>query len=55
MNSRLGIFSVFLFATILLIPASSFSFANAQEYSNNKEDNYIFENNDESVYIENRR
>ena len=45
MHSKLGIFSVFLFATILLIPASSFPFANAQEYSDDKKYNYIFENN----------
>ena len=53
MHSILGVFSVFLFATILLIPTSSFSFANAQDYDNdkyldkdyNKKDNYYFENN----------
>ena len=43
MHSKLGVFSVFLFAAILLIPASSFPFVNAQEYEN--KDNYIFENN----------
>ena len=45
MHSKLGIFSVFLFATILLIPASSFPFVNAQEYSDDNKYNYIFENN----------
>ena len=45
MHSILGVFSVFLFATVLLIPASSFPFANGQQYSDNKKNNYIFENN----------
>ncbi|MGD1836239.1 MAG: sialidase family protein [Nitrososphaeraceae archaeon] len=53
MHSKLGIFSVFLFATVLLIPASSFHFVNAQEYNDdtyyyqdfNKKDNYSFDNN----------
>ncbi|MGD1839195.1 MAG: hypothetical protein ACPKPY_14190, partial [Nitrososphaeraceae archaeon] len=43
MHSNLGIFSVFLFATVLLIPASSFLLVNAQEY--NKEDNSYFDSN----------
>ena len=45
MHSKLGVFSVFLFATILLIPASSFPFANAQEYYNDKKDTYPLKNN----------
>ena len=54
MHSILGVFSVFLFSIILLISASSFPFANAQEYDNDKyyykdfnekNNNYFFEDN----------
>ncbi|MGD1838198.1 MAG: sialidase family protein, partial [Nitrososphaeraceae archaeon] len=50
MNSKIGIFTVVLFTTVLLIPASSFPLASAQEY--NKKDNYSFENNNEPYYID---
>ena len=52
MHSKLGIFSVFLFATILLLPASSFHFVNAQEYSDDKKYNYYFENDNKPDYID---
>ena len=46
MQSQIKIFTVFLFATVLLIPAASL--ANAQEYENNK--GYGYEN-----YIDNNK
>ena len=43
MHSKLGIFSVFLFAIIFLIPASSFPFANSQEYYDEQDLYYSYE------------
>ncbi|MDR4510654.1 MAG: glycoside hydrolase [Nitrososphaeraceae archaeon] len=58
MHSKIGIFLVFLFATVLLVPVSTSPLVNAQGYNDNqyyhqdfyKKDNYLFEDNNQPDY-----